>query len=243
MNREKSYRRARARRLRRKNKKSFVLLTALIVLLAALAVAGTIAYLISKPGKVVNTFVPGEVPNEVVENFENNVKKNVQIKNDGNVDAYIRAEVVVTWAEVDDNGDYTGNVYGTVPEMGVDYEWYPDGDSAENGNIGKIGEGWIKGDDGRYYYTKRVESGESTNILFTNCKPLVSEDTGKTPNQPEGNYVLSVEIMGQSIQADGMSGNGTDKQPVVFCEWGTAKGGSVLAVDSDKTLHIQSGNN
>ena len=50
--------------------------------------------------------------------FENNVdteKKNVTVTNTGNVDAFIRAAIIVTWK------DSAGNIAATVPVEGYDY--------------------------------------------------------------------------------------------------------------------------
>lgn len=209
-----------------------MLLASLLVVLG-IVVGGTLAWLTDDTGIVTNTFFAGEVPNEVIEDLQGNVKNDVKIKNTGNVDAYIRAAVTVTWVEVDENGNLTGNVYGEAPVLGEDYEWYPADDSSA---LGTIGENWKKGKDGYYYYTHKVPENTETGILFTRCKPIIDSETGKTKNQPEG-YVLSVEIMGQSIQADGKNSEGI--APVIV-EWGTANGGSVKAVGSDGTLTVES---
>lgn len=62
-----------------------------------------------------NTFNPAQISCLVTEEFENNIKTNVSIKNTGNTDAYIRAAVIVTWVDND------GNVYATAPQVGTDY--------------------------------------------------------------------------------------------------------------------------
>ena len=97
-----------------RSKKVLALLVSM-VLLVVTAVGGTIAYIVAQDGPVENEFIPTEVPCHVEERFENNVKTNVQIQNDGNIDAYIRAKVVVTWQ------DEQGNVAAQVPEAGKDY--------------------------------------------------------------------------------------------------------------------------
>lgn len=206
-----------------KSKKAMALLTSMVLLVIGVT-AGTIAFLTAQSDPVVNTFTPGRVPNEVVEEFENGVKNNVQIQNNGNVDAYIRAAVVVTWAELDDEGNATGNVYHTVPVEGTDY------------TVNWSKEDWVPGADGFYYYTRRVAPQDVTGILFTECKPLYQEGTNASPNQPEG-YVLSVEIMGQSIQADGL--DSADNAPVIV-SWGVPKG-SVESVNADGSLVIAEG--
>lgn len=161
--------------MKRNNKKIILLAVSLLLVMFA-AIGGTVAYLIDSTGEVKNTFVPASVPPEVVEKIDGNVKENVAIKNTGNVDAYIRVKVVVTWK------NEAGDVYKDAPVKETDYNW-ADGDSK-----------WKLHTDGFYYYTVPVAAGASTGILFTNCKPF--EDKA-----PEG-YSLSVDIHAQSVQAE-----------------------------------------
>ena len=197
----------------KKTNKPLALLASL-VLVFGVAVAGTVAFLTTHTGDVVNTFTPGEVPNRVVEDFNGSVKKDVAIENTGNVPAYIRAAVVVTWV------DGSGNVYGEVPVKGTDYTWTPGND------------GWVE-DGGYYYYTSAVAAGGKTGVLFTDCQQINLTD-GMSPNQPAG-YSLSVEILSQSIQADGMGkdADGNDKTPVELA-WGLEAAKLVGAVDDEE---------
>ena len=148
-------------------------LMASVVMILAVAIGGTVAYIATSAGPVENTFTLGQVPITVVEDFNGNVKNDVKIKNMGDVDAYIRATVIANWV------DSQGNIYGEKPVKNVDY-------SISYGNAWKeIG--------GYYYYKGKVAPDGETAVLFTNCK--VKE--GVTP--PDG-YTLSVEILAQSIQ-------------------------------------------
>jgi len=159
-----------------------------LVLLIAFAVGGTVAYISMKTDPVTNTFTLGTVPIKVVEKLDGNVKKEVAIKNEGTVDAYIRAKVIVNWVSETDNSV----VYGQAPVKDVDYEieYMPDMDSNTDGIQNK----WSLGDDGYYYYTEPVKPTTPTeDYLFTNCSPIKDKT-------PEG-YTLSVEILAQSIQA------------------------------------------
>lgn len=158
----------------KKSKKTILTLVSLAVLLFAL-VGTTLAYLTTSTDPVVNTFTPTKVPIEIVEEIDGDVKKDVQVKNTGNIDAYIRVAVVVTWK------DDKGNVSATVPVEGTDYEmtWYTSG--------------WTEIEN-YYYYNSTVSPNNSTENLFTDCKVKDSA------NKPDG-YNLSVEILAQSIQA------------------------------------------
>lgn len=156
--------------------KQFVLLASVIVLLAG-AIGGSLAYLFTNSDAVVNTFTPGEVNITVEETFDGNIKSNVKIKNTGNVNAKIRAMIVVTWQ------DNQGNIYPDAPVANEDY-------SIE----GLPGNGWSES-GGWYSYDSSVAPGGSTGVLFTDCAPV----EGKTP---EG-YHLVVDVIAEAIQAEG----------------------------------------
>lgn len=161
-------------RRRRRNRKPTLLMLALAILLVAV-VGTTIAYLFTNTGSITNTFTPANVTTEITEDFNNNVKNNVQVKNTGDVEAYIRAAVVVTWQ------NDAGEVYPTAPVEGTDY------------TVSYPGNGWVKHTDGYYYYTSPVAAGASTGILLTDCKPV----DGKAPDD----YHLVVEILASAIQS------------------------------------------
>lgn len=156
------------------NKKSLVLLVC-VTLLLAFTVSGTVAFLADNSGPVVNEFTPVQVTPTVNESFEDNVKNNVKIGNTGNIDAYIRAMVIITWQDAD------GNVLSTLPVAGTDY------------SITWSKTDWIDGGDGFYYYKYQVAPGSATDDLLTACKPLKAA--------PADGYTLHVEILAQSIQA------------------------------------------
>lgn len=158
----------------RRSQKPSVLLVALVLLLGAV-VGTTIGYLFTNTDSITNTFTPSSVTVTITEKFEDNVKNDVQVKNTGDVDAYIRVAVVVTWQDKD------GNIYPTAPVEGTDY------------TVSYPGNGWVKHTDGFYYYTSAVAPEASTGILLTDCQPV--ED--KTPD----GYHLVVEILASAIQA------------------------------------------
>lgn len=159
-------------------KKSLVLLTAMVVLLCAV-VGGTVAYLVTATDPVTNTFTPSSLETEIKEEFEKNVKENVTIKNTGDVKAYIRAAVIVTWQKAD------GTVYGTVPKPGEGEDYSFTGPAP----------GWTGLEsDGYYYYTSPVAPGAATSALIQSCTPLKAA--------PADGYTLHVEIISEAIQAE-----------------------------------------
>ena len=152
-----------------------VALVALLVLLCC-TVAGTLAYLVTSTNSVTNTFTPASVSTEVKETFKDGVKSDVKIQNTGNIDAYIRAAIIINWADKD------GNVSATPVEDG-DYKIKYDSSNTWE----KIGDYW--------YYTNPVAADSLTEkALIESCAPVA----GKAP---EG-YDLQVTILADGIQSE-----------------------------------------
>lgn len=170
------------KRSRRRSGKSAVLLVSLLLLLTV-TVGGTIAFLMDSDGPLHNLFNPSKVTTYVDETLDDETKKDVKIKNTGDTEAWIRAAVVVTWQDKD------GNVYGQRPAEGTDY-------TMELNVVNS--DGWLRGDDGFYYWYLPVKSQEED---ANNCSTgvLIKECTYKA-NAPEG-YALTVEIIGSGIQS------------------------------------------
>ncbi len=169
---------------KRKSKKKLAIV--LVSLLAACTVAttGTIAYLTTATAPVVNTFSPTNTVIEIPEGFDGETKSNVTVKNKGDIPVYIRAAVVITWEN--------NTTREMIPAKAEDYTitWF-DSNS-----------GWVKGNDGFYYYTKAVSPPDNdatttddniTAVLIKECKPVAEK-------APE-NCFLSVEIIANAIQA------------------------------------------
>lgn len=125
-----------------------LLLLVSLVLLLALAVGGTVAWLNTSTSPVENTMIPGNVPITINETFNGTTKSGVSVTNNGNIDAYIRVAIVAN--AVDENGNI---IAGTAPTFTV--------------NETK----WQKLDDGYYYYKGVVApygtEGSTTAPLFT----------------------------------------------------------------------------
>lgn len=153
-------------------KRSGILLAAVIVLLAG-AVGGTWAFLVAQSEPVQNKFTYAHVSCTIKEKFDGTTKSDVQIQNTGDIPAYIRARIVVTWK------DTSGNV-SAVPVKVSDYTM-------------DMGTGWTKGTDGYWYYNTAVDATKFTPVLITECKK-----TGTAPKD----YDLSVEILADAIQSE-----------------------------------------
>ena len=156
------------------NRKKTVLLLAMVVLILAGAVGGTLAYIVTSSGPVQNTFTPAHVTCAVEEDFDGQTKNNVTIKNTGTTSAYIRAAVVGNWVDKD----------GKIIQSG----------SAENLGIHCLN-GWELKGDGYYYYPTAVEPGKATKVMFTNY-------TAPT-DKPTGAYRFEMTIVCQAIQSEG----------------------------------------
>ena len=173
------------------NKKSIIITSVILLLLAT--VGTTLAYIFTETKPVENTFNPSKVSCAVVEKgYEpvsgeiqniSDIKSNVQIKNTGDTDAYIRVAVVVNW--MDEAGT---KVWATKPVEGAD------GDYTITYNLSN---GWFNGGDGFYYYSKTISPEELTTILINEAKQLKS-----APQTPDGiQYYLSIEIVASAIQS------------------------------------------
>ena len=161
------------------NRKKGILLLAAAMLILVCGVGGTLAYLVTQAGPVENTFVPGKVTSVVNEpgwQNGNNTKSDVTISNPGNVSAYIRAAIVVTWQ------DEAGNTMPQAPVAGTDYDM-------------NFGSDWKVGNDGFYYYNSIVPAGGATKNLINSCTSTGTYDDGRK---------LSVEVIGSAIQVEGM---------------------------------------
>lgn len=162
------------RRRTRKKKVNVAVIAVLFLCIIAGTVGGAYAYLTAKTDPISNEFVPAKVSCLVEEDFAEGVKSNVKVRNTGNIDAYIRAVVVATFVSED------GKVLATAPKESVDYfiQWGDDG--------------WIKGQDGYWYYTKPVKPEETTVLLIESAYEL---------SVPEG-YRLHLQILATGVQSD-----------------------------------------
>ena len=144
------------------------------VLLLALAIGGTVAWLTANATPVENTFPPSHVACSVTENFDGTTKKNVNVTNDSDIDAYIRVKLVTYW--VNEQNQHIGGT-ATIPTF-------------------KTGDGWIEHTDGYYYYTLPVAAGAAPET------PLIGESgiaLTKYTDADGGRQV--VEVMAEAIQS------------------------------------------
>ena len=154
-------------------KRSKILAALLLVIGALICTVSVQAYMRRQTDVVENVFVPAKVSCSVEEEFIDGVKRNVKVRNTGNIDAYIRATVIATFVSDD------GKVLATAPAEGTDY------------TVIWAAEGWTKGADGFWYHTKSVKPNETTAPLI-NSAQMVSAPSG---------YRLHIQILATGIQS------------------------------------------
>lgn len=196
------------------NKKSIIIASVMLLLLVA--VGTTLAYIFTETNPVENTFNPSKVACAVVENnnpdenradivLNDSIKTNVQIKNTGDTDAYIRVAVVVNWMDKDGT-----KVWATKPVEGADGDYTITYANKPN---------WVKGSDGYWYYTKSVPPTEGNNLTDILIEKATQNKEG--PKGTDGTqYYLSIEIVASAIQST--------PETVVEEQWGVTVENGVI---------------
>lgn len=145
-----------------------------LILLLALAVGGTIAWLSTKTTPVTNTFTPAEVTCKVEEKFDKTtgVKTDVNVTNTSNIAVYIRVKLVTY--RTNDAGQHIGGT-AELPKF-------------------TLGKDWVE-KDGYYYYTLPVAPGEQPAANLADSMTLTASyddvDGGKQ----------AVDVMAEAIQS------------------------------------------
>ena len=91
---------------RRGGKGRMTMMVLSTLLLLALAIGGTVAWLTTNTEGITNTFTPSNVTCRVDENFDGKVKTNVNVTNTGDIYAFVRVKLVSY--RTNDNGDHIG---------------------------------------------------------------------------------------------------------------------------------------
>ncbi len=159
------------RRKRRRRQRIFTTVALSVLFLAA--VGGTVAFLITQDGPVTNTFIPSQVSCQVTENFNGTEKTNVNVKNTGDTQAYIRVKLVTY--RVNEQGQRIGGS-AEIP-------------------VFLLGENWVTY-DGFYYYTLPVAAGDKPATDLADKMTL----TGAYSDADGGKQVI--EVMAEAIQSE-----------------------------------------
>ena len=145
------------------------------VLLLALTIGGTVAWLTSKTNDITNTFTPSKVMCAVSEIFyeDTGIKSNVNVTNVGDTDAFIRVKLVTYRTNAE--GKHIGGV-AEVPEFAP-------------------GDGWVKYGD-YYYYTKPVAPNAQPEEDLIGRIQLASSYP-----DADGGY-QAMDVMAEAIQSE-----------------------------------------
>ena len=160
--------------------KGLLALVALVLILCC-TIGGTVAWLATSTDPVTNTFTPAKVKTEIDEDVttEQGVKKDVKVKNNGDIPVYVRAAIIVNWVKGENE------IYPEAPEAVSDYKI--------DLNTGSKNNQWTKVGN-YYYYNSTVPAKGSTENLINTCNPVVD-------GAPDG-YTLRVTILAEAIQAN-----------------------------------------
>lgn len=143
-----------------------------VVLILALAIGGTIAWMSTKTDSVVNTFNPSRVTCEVEEKFNGEVKTDVNVRNTGDIPAFIRVKLVCY--RTNEAGRHIGGV-AKAPSF-------------------DFGAGWVRYGD-YYYYTKPVAPGATPADSLAEVIKLTENYT-----DVDGGH-QSIDVIAEAIQA------------------------------------------
>lgn len=167
------------RKHRKLRKPVKVLLSFLLIF--TVSVGGTLAYLSTQTGPVVNTFTPSHVDCKVKEEFSNNVKTSIKVHNTSDIEAYIRVKLVsyrVNSAEQ--------RIGGTAP---VKF---------------KLADGWFEY-GGFYYHRKPVDANDNSDSYtsdLTSNLIAAGDSIELTENYTDSDGGKQViEVMAEAIQS------------------------------------------
>lgn len=152
-------------------KRSLVLVVSVLALVLAVA-GGTLAWLVANSGPVTNTFTPAQVSCTVEEKFDGTTKKDVNVGNTSDIDAYLRVKLVTY--RVNEDGQHIGGT-AEIPTF-------------------MPGENWVKNGD-FYYYTLPVAPGETPAANLIDTIKLA----GSYDDADGGKQVI--EVMAEAIQS------------------------------------------
>jgi hypothetical protein len=161
----------RLKRGRRSNNKTGTLLLSFL-LIAFVAIGGTLAYLFTKTNPVDNKFNPSSVSCKVTEDFDGQTKSNVNVTNTGDTDAYIRVKLVSY--RVNSQGQHIGGI-AVIPNFTPGADWVEYG--------------------GYYYYKLPVAPGDKP------ATDLINSITLKDSYPDADGGKQAIDVMAEAIQS------------------------------------------
>lgn len=155
-----------------KLRKILLILLALSLLLTATMIGSVFAYMYRRTETVTNQLKPAVVSCAVEEKFAENTKDSINVRNTGNIDAYLRVRLVTYW--VNEQGEIVAEP-SQMPEI-------------------RFNNGWLKGSGNTYYYSSPVAPDQTPTVNL-----LAETITLTTAN--DGKYRQVIEVFAEAIQA------------------------------------------
>lgn len=143
-----------------------------VILVVTIAVGGTVAYLVTQDEPITNTFTPSHVNCRVEEKFDGTTKKNVNVTNTGDTEAYIRVKLVTY--RVNGANQHIGGT-AAIPPFDPGTNWFEYG--------------------GYYYYTLPVKPNEQP------TSDLIGSITLESPYTDADGGKQVIEVMAEAIQS------------------------------------------
>lgn len=155
-----------------KLRKILLILLALSLLLTVTMVGSVFAYMFHRTETVTNDLIPARVSCQVIEEFANNTKSSITVKNTGNIDAYLRVRLVTYW--VNEQGEIVAEP-SQMPEI-------------------RFNNGWLRGTGDTYYYSSPVAPDQTPTVDLL-------EETITLTTANDGKYRQVIEVFAEAIQA------------------------------------------
>ena len=219
--------------MKQAKKKRLILISSIIAMAVMLAVGSTAAFLARQSQDMTNNFTPGTVSidtkenssdtpessNVVSESTDSGAKKEVQIKNTGNIDAYVRVKLVPSWKYTDTESIAHADAESFSLTMNE-----PQDNLIDCGGVTLVlAEDWSSNwiyKDGTFYYKAPVKPGAMTTLLL---KEVQMEEESKFDD-------LQVDVISEAIQkTDGA------EQTALIQAWGDGftfdAQGNIVSID------------
>lgn len=151
-----------------------------------------------KPGFIYNYSLSssptGKVGIEIKEEFNGVIKSDVKVANVKTSAVYVRAAVVANW-------------YNSADKVVAPFD----------GDVVTEADGWIKGDDGFWYYTSPVNGYDETNALIDSFK-----DEMDVPASPFKLHLV-IDVVAQAVEYE-------DSKASVIAAWGTEVASKLMTI-------------
>lgn len=219
--------------MKQAKKKRLILISSVIAMAVMLAVGSTAAFLAHQSQDMTNNFTPGTVSIDTEENSsdtpessnvvsefpDSGAKKEVQIKNTGNIDAYVRVKLVPSWKYTDTESMAHANAESFPLSMSEPVENIIDCGGVRLVLTDDWNSDWIY-KDGTFYYKAPVKPGAMTTLLL---KEVQMEEESKFDD-------LQVDVISEAIQkTDGA------EQTALTQAWGSSfefdAQGNIVSID------------